>query len=136
MPMQATSMGWAPISTPSLRHSSAGFSASPLTKYTAFRGATLSTKRSFRYRRKLAGMIGPEPDVLVQVEHDDLEPVDALAGHEMFEHLELAGPRREDDVRLSLVSNCAADRLGGAVGRGGPRLSLGLDRRTCSSENP
>src|SRR5436309_1479706 len=69
------------------------------------------------------GMWSRQSNVLIQVEHFDLFPVDARKTGQGFQKLELRSAGRGNDSRLPMFRDCVANRgsrlLGGGRGKGG-----------------
>jgi len=76
-------------------------------------------------------------DVFVEMEEDDLRPVDARLGHQCGQHLELGGAGGNDHVGLADGGDCVAND--GRTDGGGALAELGFRRgnidlyHTCDS---
>jgi len=63
-----------------------------------------------------------QADVFVDLEADDLPPVDVRRGDQRGKHLELRGPGGHDDAGLVAVVNGQADMVGGVGGGATPQF--------------
>src|SRR5690606_11291582 len=66
-----------------------------------------------------------KPDILVQMKHTDLAPVDTRRGNQILECFKLAGPGGQNNVRSPLFVDGLANKLGGeSSGRNTKRCGI------------
>ena len=116
MPTKAMSIGAAASSAPTWAID--GLRIGVDFEEVGLRDASLCDEALAEKHAKAGGVSGGQADVLVEVKHFDVRPVDVAASGEGCEELELRGTGCGDDAGMSAIGQGMLERGGRVVGGG------------------